>query len=124
MSIHLTTHGAFSLQEGVSTPTDLVQAAHANGMPALGLTDHNLLTRVIEFVTACKGIDIQPIVGLEKILTGHRMQDRFQQYPQAIAATSEIAERCKFDLSIGSSQMPKVPLPDGVTVAQRKGSIP
>src|SRR5688500_17192349 len=46
------------------------------------------------------------------------MQERFQQYPQAIAATNEIAERCKFDLPIGSSQMPKVPLPHGVPAAQ------
>ena len=252
MFIHLTTHSAFSLQEGLSTPTDLVQAAQANGMPALGLTDHNLLTGVIEFVTACKAVDIQPIIGLEidlndgpvslfasslegwsclsrlsssinlrdnpdapctldmlascskgliaiskqpqlleeifpnrlyvniqdpneaehlsnlarqlglltvithpiyylapeqsrlqrtltavrlgktivtlpkdaaappdsYFLTAEQMQDRFQQYPQAITATSEIAERCKFDLPIGSSQMPKVPLPDGVTAAQ------
>jgi DNA polymerase III alpha subunit len=65
MFIHLTTHSAFSLQEGLSTPADLVQAAQANGMPALGLTDHNLLTGVIEFVTACKIADIQPIIGLE-----------------------------------------------------------
>src|SRR5215212_1307486 len=65
MYIHLTIHSAFSLQEGLSTPTDLVQAAQANGMPALGLTDHNLLTGVIEFVRACKAVDIQPILGLE-----------------------------------------------------------
>jgi DNA polymerase III alpha subunit len=65
MYIHLTSHSAFSLQEGLSSPTDLVQAAQASGMPALGLTDHNLLTGMIEFVTACKVADIQPIIGLE-----------------------------------------------------------
>ena len=56
MYIHLTTHSAFSLQEGLLTPTELVQAAQANGMTALGLTDHNLLTGTIEFVTACKAV--------------------------------------------------------------------
>lgn len=254
MYIHLTTHSAFSLQEGLSPPTDLVQAAQANGMPALGLTDHNLLTGVVEFATACKAVDIQPIIGLEinlsdgpvslfatslegwsclcslsssinlrdkadapcsldmlsscsqdliavskqpqplkeifadrlyvniqdpndaenlsnlgrrlglptvithpiyyltpeqaslqrtvtavrlgktlttlpkdatasseaYFLTAHQMQDRFERYPQAIAATSEIAECCKFNLPLGSSQMPKVPLPDG---GQAKTSI-
>jgi DNA polymerase III alpha subunit len=65
MYIHLTTHSAFSLQEGLSTPADLVQAAQANGMTALGLTDRNLLTGVIEFATACRESDIQPIIGLE-----------------------------------------------------------
>ena len=34
-------------------------------MSALGLTDHNLLTGTIEFVTACAEADIQPIIGLE-----------------------------------------------------------
>jgi DNA polymerase III alpha subunit len=51
-------------------------------------------------------------------LTAQQMQDRFAQYPQALAATSEIAERCKFDLPIGTPQMPRVPVPDGVTAAQ------
>jgi DNA polymerase-3 subunit alpha len=65
MYIHLTTHSAFSPQEGLLTPTELAQAAQVSGMTALGLTDHNLLTGVIEFVTACKAVDIQPIIGLE-----------------------------------------------------------
>ncbi len=47
------------------TPTDLAQAAQANQMSAIGLTDHNLLTGVIEFVVTCKAAGIQPIIGLE-----------------------------------------------------------
>lgn len=65
MYIHLTTHSTYSLQEGLMTPAELVQAAQANGMPALALTDHNLLTGAIEFVTACKTANLQPILGLE-----------------------------------------------------------
>src|SRR5512138_1951887 len=68
MYIHLTTHSAFSLQEGLLTPAELAQAAQASGMSAIGLTDHNLLTGVIEFVTACKSNGIQPIIGLEIML--------------------------------------------------------
>ena len=34
-------------------------------MPALGLTDHRLLTGTVEFVHACKEAGIQPILGLE-----------------------------------------------------------
>jgi len=44
---------------------ELVQTAQAKGMSAIGLTDHNLLTGVIEFVTACKASEIQTILGLE-----------------------------------------------------------
>ena len=65
MYIHLTAHSAYSLQEGLLTPAELAQAAQANGMTALGLTDHNLLTGAIEFVTACNAADIQPIIGLQ-----------------------------------------------------------
>ncbi|MDP2777000.1 MAG: DNA polymerase III subunit alpha, partial [Anaerolineales bacterium] len=46
------------------------------------------------------------------------MESRFKDYPEALAATQDIAERCKFDLPIGRSQMPTVSLPNGVTAAQ------
>src|SRR5258708_495316 len=65
MYIHLTTHSAFSLQEGLMTPAELAHAAQANQMSAIGLTDHNLLTGVIEFAMACKADGIQPIIGFE-----------------------------------------------------------
>jgi DNA-directed DNA polymerase III PolC len=252
MIVHLTTHSAFSLQEGLMAPTDLVQAAQACGMPALGLTDHHLLTGTIEFVKACREAGIQPVVGLEidlesgplqllatssegwsnlcrlssvlalrdhpdlpcsletlfqyskdlialcenprrlqdgfegrlyitmrngstagslsaqarklglptvvahpiyyrtqeqarlqKTLAAIRLnqtvtsisqqalapadawfmppliiEERFKEFPQAIQATTEIAERCRFDLPLGISRMPVLPLPEGVTVTQ------
>ena len=65
MHVHLTTHSAFSLQEGLLTPSELAQTAQTNGMPALGLTDHNLLIGAVEFVTVCRAKGIQPIIGLK-----------------------------------------------------------
>jgi len=65
MFFHLTTHSAYSLQEGLLSPTELIQAAIAQGMPALGLTDHRLLVGAVEFVHACKDAGIQPILGLD-----------------------------------------------------------
>ena len=252
MYIHLTTHSAYSLQKGLMTPTDLAQAAQSNGMPAIGLTDHNLLTGAIEFVTACKRVGIQPILGLEidlnhnpvnllatslqgwsnlcrlssalalrdnpdepctleilaaysedlialsgepkplkeifldrlyialhnpskasfltdlarkfglptvvthsiyffspeqatlqrtlsaiglnktistvpdnavaspnaYFMSSQEMETRFKEFPEALNATVEIAERSNFELPIGKSQMPTVPLPAGVTAAQ------
>jgi DNA polymerase III subunit alpha len=52
------------------------------------------------------------------VLSAQEMEDRFKNYPEAIFATMEIAEHCKFDLPIGGSQMPTVPLTAGVTAAQ------
>ncbi len=65
MYIHLTTHSAYSLQEGLAQPAELAQAAAEAGMAALGLTDHRLLSGSVEFVTACKAAGVQPVLGLE-----------------------------------------------------------
>jgi DNA polymerase-3 subunit alpha len=65
MFIHLTTHSAYSMQEGLALPTELAQAAREAGMPALGLTDHRLLTGSVEFVLACRQAGVQPLLGLE-----------------------------------------------------------
>jgi hypothetical protein len=252
MYIHLTAHSTYSLQEGLLTPADLVQAAQDNGMSALGLTDRNLLTGAIEFASACTEVNIQPLVGLEIhlndgplsllaaslegwsslcrlssavalrgnpdspcsldvlasyskglialsshperlkdlfpnclyvnlqdlsqatalselalrlnlptvvthpiyyltpdqaalqrtlaavrlnrtittlptdaaaspdacFLSAQEMEERFKNYPKALATSQEIAERCKFDLPLGGSQMPTVLLPEGMTASQ------
>jgi DNA polymerase III subunit alpha len=65
MFIHLNAHSAYSLQEGLSLPAELVQAAAADGMPALALTDHRLLSGTVEFVSACLKAGVQPVLGLE-----------------------------------------------------------
>ncbi len=46
------------------------------------------------------------------------MQRRFSGFQSALERTQEIAERCKFDLSLGIANMPKFPLPDGMTQSQ------
>ena len=73
MYIHLTTYSAYSLQEGLPLPAELAQAAAAEGMPALGMTDHRLLTGAVEFVLACKAADVQPVLGLEVELENGRL---------------------------------------------------
>ena len=70
MFYHLTTHSAFSLLEGLLLPAELAQAAKEQGMTALGLTDHRLLSGSIEFAAACRQADVQSILGLEVDLPG------------------------------------------------------
>ena len=74
MYLHLTTHSAYSLQEGILPPEELVLAAKKHGMPTLGITDYHLLTGTVEFVPACKQASIQPILGLEIDLEHGSMQ--------------------------------------------------
>ncbi|MCE1253960.1 MAG: DNA polymerase III subunit alpha [Anaerolineae bacterium] len=73
MYIHLTTHSAFSLQEGLPLPAEIVRAAKAAGMSAIGLTDHRLLTGMVSFVKACQQEGIQPLVGLEIDIEGGKL---------------------------------------------------
>jgi DNA-directed DNA polymerase III PolC len=73
MFLHLIPHSAYSLGEGLALPADLAQAAASDGMPALGLTDHRLLTGALEFVLVCKNVGVQPLLGLEIDLESGRL---------------------------------------------------
>jgi DNA polymerase-3 subunit alpha len=77
MFIPLTTHSAYSLQEGLLLPSELVQKAQALGMSALGLTDHRLLSGSVEFAVACQRAGIQPVLGLEiELLENRGLENR------------------------------------------------
>ena len=43
---------------------------------------------------------------------------RFRSFPAALAASDEIAARCRFQLPLGVAHMPQIPLPPGQTAAQ------
>ena len=62
---HLNAHSCYSLLEGLPLPEELAAAAQKDGLPALALTDHNLLTGTVPFYQACQRAGIQPILGLE-----------------------------------------------------------
>jgi DNA-directed DNA polymerase III PolC len=109
MFIHLTCHSSYSLQEGLATPAELVQAASGYGMSALGLTDHNLLTGSIEFVTACREAGIQPILGLEIDFEGILLQllaTSFEGWSNLCRLSSAIAldTPCSLDLLASHSK--------------------
>lgn len=46
---------------------------------------------------------------------GREMAARFADYPRAIAAAREIADRCRLELPLGVPHFPDVPLPEGIT---------
>jgi DNA polymerase III subunit alpha len=63
--IHLHNHTHYSLLDGASTVQSLVNAAVANHMPAVGLTDHGVLFGAIEFYKRAMKAGIKPIIGCE-----------------------------------------------------------
>ena len=47
--------------------------------------------------------------------TGEEMATLFPEYPEALANTCRIAERCQVDFEFGHLRLPDFPVPDGIT---------
>ena len=74
---HLHVHSDYSLLDGFCRIPDLVQAAKADGAPAVGITDHGMLAGAVEFLSECKKAGVKPIVGIEAYITsGSRFERR------------------------------------------------
>lgn len=74
--VHLHVHTEFSLLDGLSRISKLVQRAKELEMPALAITDHGTMFGVIDFFDACTSNNIKPIIGLEAYLAPRGMEDR------------------------------------------------
>ncbi|MEM8878938.1 MAG: PHP domain-containing protein, partial [Pseudomonadota bacterium] len=71
--IHLRAQSAYSLLEGAIKLPRLVELAHGNDMPALGLADRNGMFGALEFSEKAAAVGIQPIIGM---LSGFRCEQR------------------------------------------------
>lgn len=58
-------HSYYSLRYGTMSPEVLIDQAKALGLEALGLTDINNSTGVLDFVKLCREAGIKPIAGVE-----------------------------------------------------------
>ena len=63
--VHLHNHTHYSLLDGAATVQSLVNAAVANKMPAVALTDNSVLFGAIEFYKRATKAGIKPIIGCE-----------------------------------------------------------
>jgi DNA polymerase-3 subunit alpha len=63
--IHLHNHSHYSLLDAACTVDGIVNAAKADNMPAVALTDHGVMFGVLEFVKKCRKAGIKPIIGNE-----------------------------------------------------------
>lgn len=62
---HLHVASAFSAHHGTAQPTDLVDAAVADGADAAAITDRDGLYGAIRHVGACRARGVDPVVGVE-----------------------------------------------------------
>lgn len=63
--MYLNCHTYFSLKYGTFSPEDLVAEACDKGAEVLALTDINNTSATFDFVQACKGKGIKPVIGIE-----------------------------------------------------------
>ncbi|MFQ6067196.1 MAG: DNA polymerase III subunit alpha [bacterium] len=63
--VHLHTHSEYSLLDGASSISELVNEAYKFDMPALALTDHGNLFGAVEFYQITNKRGIKPILGCE-----------------------------------------------------------
>jgi DNA polymerase-3 subunit alpha len=73
---HLHTHTEFSMLDGAARVADLVQAAVADGQPALGITDHGNMYGVLDFYAACRKAGINPVIGTEAYMAAESRHER------------------------------------------------
>ena len=74
--VHLHNHSEYSLLDGLQKMKNMVQFAKDQGMEALAITDHGNMFGAIKFYSACKAIDIKPIIGCEIYVTKRSLHDK------------------------------------------------
>ncbi|MBX3102925.1 MAG: DNA polymerase III subunit alpha [Bacteroidetes bacterium] len=73
--VSLHNHTDYSMLDGAGKVKKLVARAAELGMPALGISDHGNMYGVPEFVQACRGQGIKPVVGSEFYLAARSMHE-------------------------------------------------
>ncbi|MDP1625157.1 MAG: DNA polymerase III subunit alpha [bacterium] len=74
--IHLHTHSHYSLLNALPKVSDLVDAAKADGAPAIALTDNGNLYGAIEFWKEAKKAGIKPIIGVDFYVAARGRTDK------------------------------------------------
>jgi DNA polymerase III subunit alpha len=73
---HLHVHTEFSMLDGAARLDELVAKAVADGMPALGMTDHGNMYGTLDFYKECNKQGIKPIIGTEAYMAHDHRSER------------------------------------------------
>lgn len=79
---HLHVHGQHSLLDGLTKPDEAVEAALADGQPAIALTDHGSLGGTLKFASAAEAAGLKFLPGIEMYLSlGSRFEHNAVEVP-------------------------------------------
>jgi DNA polymerase III subunit alpha len=73
---HLHTHTEYSMLDGAARLAELVDAAAADGQPAIGITDHGNMYGVLDFYALCRAKGINPVIGTEAYMAAESRHER------------------------------------------------
>jgi len=101
----------------------IVRFAHELGRPLVGTADVHYLRRE-DFDNHSALLCVQTKSTLEApklsfdtneffLKSNEEMAESFAEWPEAVPATLEIAERCEVDIELGKLLLPRYPAPDG-----------
>ena len=103
----------------------IVRIARELGRPLVGTGDVHYLRRedyhhhAALLCVQTKSTLSQPKISFETnefyLRSGDEMAEAFSEWPEAIATTLEIAERCDVELELDRQLIPRYPTPDGVS---------
>ena len=75
--VHLHNHTEYSMLDGAARIDEMFEYAAAQGMPAVGSTDHGYVFGVYEFWKKARKYGVKPVIGVEAYLTpGTHRSDR------------------------------------------------
>jgi len=74
--VHLHTHTEYSLLDGMSRLSDVVERAAREGMPAVAITDHGNLIGALKFHEAAGKVGVKPILGCEAYVAPGSRRDQ------------------------------------------------
>ncbi len=76
---HLHVHSDYSALDGACKVRDLAREAAAQGMPAVALTDHGVLSGALQFYQEAKDAGVKPVLGLEAYVVEDRLRKDAQK---------------------------------------------
>ena len=74
--VHLRLHSEYSITDGIVQLDAAVEAAAADGMPALGISDLANLFGMVKFYTSARARGIKPVIGVDAWITNAAERDK------------------------------------------------
>ncbi|MGI8414590.1 MAG: DNA polymerase III subunit alpha, partial [Solirubrobacteraceae bacterium] len=99
---HLHVHSEYSLLDGACNIDALAARAASFDQPALGLTDHGVMSGAVELFTACRKHGVKPIFGCEAYVVedhARRAPGRLERFHLTLLAATPIGYRNLVKLS-------------------------